>query len=120
MPGSDHTDELLEGLAGGTQWQAWHLVNDARRAGIPLVIISGRRNYAQNTDVDGASKSLHLQGRAFDVAVWGFRREQIPLWWWMQLGAYAEQQLDLFWGGRFLHGGVPDVNHFDSRLLTHV
>lgn len=84
------------------------------------MLISGRRSYAENEDVHGAAKSLHLQGRAFDVAVWGYRREQIPLWWWLELGAFAEQHFDLFWGGRFAWSGAPDVNHFDSRRLTHV
>ena len=117
---SDRTDELLEGLAWGTQEQAYRLVSAARAAGIPLVLISGLRSPEGNMDVGGAARSLHLQGRAFDVAVWGYRRDQVPLWWWTALGTWAELQLELFWGGRFLQSGAPDVNHFDSRRLTHI
>lgn len=118
--GSDRTNELISGLWGGTQWQAYNLVSAARAAGIPMVIISGRRSPEGNLDVEGAAKSLHLQGRAFDVGVWGYRRDDIPLEWWAAVGAWAERELDLFWGGRFLHSGVPDVNHFDSRRLVSV
>lgn len=118
--GSDRTDELIQDLSPHTAWQAWNLVRDARAAGVPLVVISGRRSYERNQDVGGASRSLHLAGRAFDVAVWGFTRDQIPGWWWELLGAYAEHRYGLFWGGRFLHAGAADVNHFDSRLQTSV
>lgn len=98
--------------------QAYSLVVAARDAGIPLVIISGRRTTAANLEVGGAPRSLHLQGMAFDVGVWGFSRDQIPYWWWEQLGLWAEQNLGLTWGGRFLHAGRPDVNHFDARLIA--
>lgn len=95
--------------------QAYTFVVAARDAGIPLVIISGRRSAAHNVEVGGAPRSYHLDGLAFDVGVWGYSRDQIPLWWWEQLGAWAEAHLGLYWGGRFSSGGRADVNHFDAR-----
>lgn len=112
----DRTDELLEGLEPWTQERAWWLIYIARRSGIPMHIISARRSYEANRDAGGTNKSLHLDGKAFDVAVVGYRRDDIPSEWWQQVGEWAERNLGLFWGGRFLHAGQPDVNHFDARL----
>lgn len=109
----DRTLELIGTLDEGLQEPAFELVLAARQASIPMHIISGRRTYEQNLDVGGAEKSLHLSGRAFDVAILGYTRDQIPRWWWQEVGFYAEQQLGLFWGGRF-----NDVNHFDARRLV--
>lgn len=89
---------------------AIHLVNLARRAGVPLVVISGRRKAAYNAEIGGAEFSLHLHGLAFDVQVLGYTRDQVPWWWWQALGQEWER-LGGRWGGRF---SVPDVNHFDS------
>jgi len=109
----DRTIELLYTLDEGIQQQAFDLVLAARQVGIPMHIISGRRSYQQNIDVGGAAKSLHLEGRAFDVAISGYTREQIPRWWWQEVGFFAEQHFGLYWGGRF-----DDVNHFDARRLV--
>jgi len=88
------------------------LVIAARRAGVPLMVISGRRSPEVNRQVGGAPASWHLTGQAFDVQVLGYTRDEIPAEWWEQLGAYAEQHFGLSWGGRF---SDPDVNHFDLR-----
>lgn len=91
-------------------------IGDLRRAGIPAVIISGRRSPAVNSsaDVGGALRSRHLDGAAIDISiVWQGRhlpREQIPAWWWESVGSYAERTFGLRWGGRFT---TRDVNHFD-------
>lgn len=107
---SDPTVDHLLTLDARLQPFAVTLINAARRVGVPLMIISGRRSSALNADVGGAAYSLHLHGLAFDVQVYGFTRDQVPVWWWEALGAYWER-LGGRWGGRF---SVPDVNHFDS------
>jgi len=113
----DRTEELLSDLDPAIFRQAYTFVVAARDAGIPLVIISGRRSPEANRDVGGAPRSLHLRGLAFDVAVWGLPRDQLPYWWWEAVGLWAERNLGLSWGGRFLSSGRPDVNHFDLRLI---
>lgn len=110
----DETPELIATLEYEAQVLAVQLVNAARNAGIPLIVISARRSPQRNRDVGGAARSEHLFGRAFDVQVVGWTREQIPFWWWESLGAYAEY-LGLRWGGRFRS---PDVNHFDLGLIA--
>lgn len=111
----DRTAELLDDLHPWMQVRAWWLIYAARRSGIPMHIISGRRSYIANRDAGGASKSYHLAGDAVDVAIYGYERDDIPFQWWQQVGEWAEQNLELFWGGRFMHSGSPDVNHFDAR-----
>ena len=109
----DRTDELLGTLDPWIQLRAWNLIYAARSSGIPMHIISARRSYEANRDVGGATKSYHLAGDAFDVAVVGYQRDDIPFQWWQQVGEWAERNLELFWGGHFR--GAPDVNHFDAR-----
>lgn len=108
----DRTLEVLETLEHDAAIRGVALINAAREAGVPLVAISGRRSVQVNRDVGGAARSQHLFGRAFDVQVLGYTREQIPFWWWEALGQYAEG-LGLRWGGRFQ---ARDVNHFDLGL----
>lgn len=85
-------------------------VNWVRAAGVPLVVISGYRTVAQNRHVGGAPRSRHLMGRAVDVQVLGYTRDQIPAVWWASLGRVGEA-FGLRWGGRFR---APDPNHFDA------
>lgn len=106
----DSTLDKLQSLKPEAQLRAYWLVRSCREAGIPLMIISGYRSADLNSRVGGARNSLHLQGRAFDVQVSGYTRDQIPAAWWSALGAWAETNLGLRWGGRFAN---PDVNHFD-------
>jgi uncharacterized protein YcbK (DUF882 family) len=112
---SDQTEAHLVSLDPAIFRQAYTMIVAARDAGIPLVIISGRRSSGVNVEVGGAPRSYHLDGLAFDVAVYGYATHQIPLDWWAQLGRWAEGSLGLYWGGRFEHHGRPDVNHFDAR-----
>lgn len=113
----DRTLELLATLEPETQARAHALISAARRAGIPMVIISGARTYEGNQEAGGATNSYHLSGRAFDVGVVGYRVDQISPDWWREVGRFAEANLGLYWGGRFLSGGRPDFNHFDTRRL---
>ncbi len=105
---SDPTEEKLAGLEPATGLRAYWLVRLAREAGIPLMIISGRRSPELNAQVGGATHSWHLVGKAFDVQVLGYSTNELSLDWWKALGGFAENALGLRWGGRF-----NDVNHFD-------
>jgi hypothetical protein len=91
---------------------AFYFVSAARRAGIPLLVISGRRSSSENVEVSGAPRSLHLQGLAIDVQVLGYHRSDIPFAWWEHLGVFWEA-LGGRWGGRFVD---EDINHFDVGL----
>ncbi len=84
-------------------------MNWIRDNGFPVVIISGRRSSDTNRSVGGAPNSRHLTGRAVDLQVVGYTRDQIPDFWRF-VGEVAEGYLGLRWGGRF---NPPDVNHFD-------
>jgi hypothetical protein len=117
---NDRTVEIFHGLSPTIQMHAATMLTVARQAGVPLVLISGHRTPEENLRVGGASGSHHLTGMAFDVAVLGYTRDQVPMWWWAMLGAWAEENLGLTWGGRFVHNGARDVNHFDLRNLIQI
>lgn len=106
----DPTQAKIDSLQQDAAIRAYWLVRTARESGIPLMIISGYRSADLNRSVGGAPASKHLSGRAFDVQVQGFTRDELPISWWTALGSWAEQNLGLRWGGRF---STPDVNHFD-------
>lgn len=107
---TDETALHWRSLDAALQPHAAYFVNAVRAAGIPLVLISGRRSAAANREVGGAERSFHLFGHAFDVQVLGYRREEIPYEWWEILGRFWEA-MGGRWGGRF---ESLDVNHFDS------
>lgn len=110
-------DDLITELDPELQWRARALLSWLRAGGVPARIISGARSAADNLRVGGAPSSYHLRGLAFDLEVAGVPRDQVPSWFWQLLGYVAETYLDLYWGGRFLHAGAPDVNHFDLRRI---
>jgi hypothetical protein len=121
---TDQTALNIATLHPAVQMAAWTLVQACREAGVPLVVISALRSDAHNQRVGGAPQSYHLDqshltgapgALAFDVAVLGMTRDQVPTWWWQMLGDWAEENLGLHWGGRFLWMGEADVNHFDAR-----
>ena len=120
MAFQDATIGHLQRLAPGTAAPAFRLVSHVRSAGIPLHITSGVRTPRAQRDllVRGRSqttRSRHLTGQAFDVDVLGFGRDQIPRWWFYQLGSLA-QPLGLRWGGNF--SGFWDPGHFeDARAV---
>jgi len=90
------------------------LVNGIRAEGIPLQVISARRNANVNQEVGGAERSLHLYGLAFDLQVEGYRREEVHPYFWQYLGEWWES-VGGRWGGRF---SAPDVNHFDTGVVS--
>lgn len=111
----DETANLIAGLHPDFAPYALQFVNAARSAGVPLVIISGTRSTpAADPEGNVAIHSLHLAGLAFDVQVIGYKRNQLPDWFWQVLGEYWES-MGGRWGGRF---GIPDVNHFDAGVVT--
>lgn len=61
-------------------------------------------------------RSRHLTGDAFDVDVLGMNRDDVPEWWWHQLGNFAESQLGLRWGGRWK--SIRDLGHFEDPRAT--
>ncbi len=111
---SDETLVHLRSLDPRFAPYAFFLVAAARRAGIPLIVISGRRR-SPITDRYGniAERSLHLQGLAIDVQVEGYQVADLPYWWWQSLGEWWEA-LGGRWGGRFVH---VDLNHLDAGWL---
>jgi len=96
------------------------MVTHVRNLGIPLIVTSSTRTAAQQAALvrGGRSRTLqsrHLTGDAFDVDVHGFSRDQIPRWWFAQLGALAEP-LGLRWGGSFR--GFYDPGHFEIARVA--
>jgi len=111
----DPTERCIASLHPDVGRAAFLMVYVLRSAGIPMTLISCARTPSENIAAGGSELSYHLTGLAFDVAVHGYTRDQIPFAWWAMLGDWAENNLGLSWGGRFVHAGQPDVNHFDAR-----
>ena len=112
----DQSEALIATLDAEFQPYVIYFVSAARRAGIPLMVISGRRNAPGNREVGGAERSLHLYGYAFDTQVQNRMRDQVPLQWWIALGRFWES-MGGRWGGRF---NPPDVNHFDAGYAVQI
>jgi len=111
------TDHLVATLNEPTRSKAIELVNFVRSFGIPMFVSSAKRDpVLQRAFVQaGLSNTLnsrHLVGQAFDVDIRGFARDDIPLWWWWQLGPIAERYLGLRWGGRW--SSPRDFGHFEE------
>jgi len=112
----DSTVRIIETLSPDIQLAAWWMVYIVRSAGIPLQITSGVRSRGEQRGLvaAGSSQTLqskHLTGQAFDVDIHGYGRDQIPLWFWEQLGALGEY-LGFRWGGRWT--GLRDYGHFEN------
>jgi len=112
----DPSPVMIRSLQPFLQAYVVAMVDGIRQEGIPLQVISGRRNANVNAEVGGAEKSLHLQGLAFDLAVEGYRRDEIHPYFWQYLGEWWES-VGGRWGGRF---SAPDVNHFDVGVSAIV
>jgi len=56
-------------------------------------------------------RSAHLQGQAFDVDIHGLGRDDVPLWFWYDLGYFAEW-IGFRWGGRW--SDPRDYGHFEN------
>lgn len=111
----DRSAALIAQLTPDAGAAAITLLNAVRAAGIPLVVSSGLRSVAEQQRLVAAGRSrtlrsAHLDGRAFDVDVLGFSRDDIPEWFWQQLGPYGES-LGLTWGGRW--SNPYDPGHFE-------
>jgi len=106
----------IENLSPDIQLAAWWMVYIVRSAGVPLQITASVRTRAEQAELvrlglSQAPQSKHLIGQAFDVDVHGYGRDQIPIWWFEQLGALGEY-LGLRWGGRWT--GFRDYGHFEN------
>lgn len=87
---ADQSYRLIQELLPEGRDAAIHLVNAARAAGWPLVVVEARRGVERQRQLvaAGASKTLqskHLHGRAFDVAVQGLHPDQTPRALWLAL-----------------------------------
>jgi len=112
----DQTMRHIWSLDPDIQYAAYYLIYAARAAGYPLEITSSLRTRPEQTAFfrSGASNTLrsrHLIGQAFDVDIHGWRRDDVPEWFWWQLGPFAES-LGLRWGGRW--SDPLDYGHFEN------
>lgn len=115
MPFNDQTLGHISTLQPPVAARAFQFINDLRRAGIPAYISSSRRTAMEQRRLvnRGASKTMqskHVEGRAFDIDILGYGRDQLPKWWWLAVGKYGES-LGLKWGGRWT--SFYDAGHFE-------
>lgn len=115
MSFNDPTLRHIQGLQPPVAALAYQFINDLRAAGIPAWISSAVRTKTEQAKLvaAGASKTMrskHLEGRAFDIDILGYGRDDLPRWWWTAVGQYAEA-IGLRWGGRFT--GFFDAGHFE-------
>lgn len=115
---SDSTQALLNDLDPFLQTRAAFLINSLRDLGIPAVIVAqgGRRTVEEQARLVEARlsrtmRSKHVLGRAFDLDILGYRRDDIPRDFWNALGPWAEEYLGLTWGGRWAN--PYDPGHFE-------
>lgn len=113
----DPTASNIDTLEPRTALAATWLVYVVRNAGVPLIITSARRTTAEQQKLLAAGRtktlnSKHLQGKAFDVDVYGYSRDAIPRSFWNVVGPWAEANLGLKWGGRWT--SLWDPGHFES------
>lgn len=113
---TDSTLRHLRQLSPDIQQAAFYLVWAARQAGFALQITSSLRTRQEQARffASGASltlKSKHLIGQAFDVDIHGLGRDEVPLWFWWELGPFAER-LGFRWGGRW--SSPKDWGHFEN------
>jgi len=112
----DATLQHIYQLSPDIQLAAWYMVYLVRSAGIPLQITSTLRTRDEQSALVASGRSQtfsskHLTGQAFDVDIHGWGRDEIPEWWFYQLGELGEA-LGLRWGGRF--SGFWDPGHFEN------
>jgi peptidoglycan L-alanyl-D-glutamate endopeptidase CwlK len=88
----------------------------ARSAGYPVVVTSGHRTAAEQRDLVAAGRSRtahskHLTGEAFDIDWYRWDRNAVPVEFWRLIGPWAERELGLVWGGRWV--SPYDPGHFE-------
>jgi len=106
----------IQALSPDIQQSAWYLVAIVRQAGFPLQITASVRTRSEQEALrrSGRSNTLaskHLIGQAFDVDIHGYGRDQIPMWFWEELGWLGEY-LGFRWGGRW--SDPFDPGHFEN------
>ena len=119
---SDQTERYLRELAPQIRDRAFFLVSAARRAGIPMVITSGRRSTLQQIQLYARGRltfgpvvtntiirSKHRSGRAFDFLVLGFHPDRYRRLY-SAIGR-AGERLGMRWGGRWRT--LKDLVHFE-------
>lgn len=111
IPGYDKLAQLdPSGRAAAQQFVAY-----LRSVGLPVAVTSGRRTARQQAELTPAAglykavNSRHVEGRAFDLALIGYRWQEVPPAYWRFMGTIWEQ-LGGRWGGNFSR---PDPIHFD-------
>jgi len=92
------------------------MVKIAREAGFPLQVTSSIRTDAEQAALVRAGRSQilrskHLVGQAFDVDIHGVGRDDVPEWFWRELG-YLGELLGFRWGGRW--SSPRDLAHFEN------
>lgn len=112
----DATLAHIAALSPEIQDAAFYLVYIVRTAGFPLQITSSVRTRSEQAALVASGRSRtplspHLKGQAFDVDIHGLDRDQIPMWFWEQLGWLGEY-LGFRWGGRW--SDPWDPGHFEN------
>jgi len=112
----DSTMRHILALSPDIQLGAFYLVQIVRNAAIPLQITSSVRTRQEQEALVGIGasqtlRSAHLSGQAFDVDVHGYGRDQVPEWFWYELGFLGEA-LGFRWGGRW--DSLRDLGHFEN------
>jgi len=110
----------IQALSPDIQQAAWYMVWRVRTAGFPLQITASvrTREEAEALRRSGFSNTLrskHLVGQAFDVDLHGIARDQIPMWFWDELGRFGET-LGFRWGGRWSNPWDP--GHFENPYVV--
>ena len=112
---SELTLTLIRTLQREGQQPVLELINALRAAGLPAVVVSARRTHARQREliaagVTTATRSRHLQGRAWDLGFSGLQSRNVPASWWAAAGVVWES-MGGRWGGRFR--SPADPLHFD-------
>ena len=112
---SELTLTLIRTLQREGQAPVIDLINALRAAGLPAVVVSARRTHARQTQLISAglttaTRSRHLEGRAWDLGFRGVRSRAVPSYWWRAAGESWER-MGGRWGGRFRPAADP--LHFD-------
>lgn len=112
---NDPTLTHIGRLQPSVGYAGWQLINALRTFGIPAYISSSTRTPAEQAALVRAGRSRtqnskHLTGRAFDIDILGWSRDDLPRWWWLAVGELGES-LGLNWGGRWTT--FYDAGHFE-------
>jgi peptidoglycan L-alanyl-D-glutamate endopeptidase CwlK len=112
----DRTEYWLSTLNPAIAWTAEQFIDQGRRFNqLPIVITSGLRSTSDQRVLlsQGRTTTLrskHVVGLAFDVDMYGWNRDAVPVWVWSEIGPLGES-FGLTWGGRWK--SFRDVGHFE-------